>query len=47
MNVVFTCNALLDENGTVWVYYGAADTNIGLARAKLDDLENACLENAE
>ena len=47
MNVVFTCNALLDEEGTVWVYYGAADTNIGLAKAKLDDLINACLENAE
>ena len=46
-NVVFTCNALLDSDGTVRVYYGAADTNIGLATAKLDDLVNACLENKE
>jgi beta-1,4-mannooligosaccharide/beta-1,4-mannosyl-N-acetylglucosamine phosphorylase len=42
MNVVFTCNALLDDDGTVRVYYGAADTVIGLATAKLEDLIDAC-----
>jgi len=44
-NVVFTCNALLEEDGTVRVYYGAADTNIGLAEAKLSDLIALCLDN--
>ena len=41
-NVVFTCNALLEDDGTVRVYYGAADTNIGLATAKLQDIIDAC-----
>ncbi len=44
MNVVFTCNALLDPDGTVRVYYGAADTVIGLATANLDELIDACFE---
>jgi len=43
MNVVFTCNALLDNDGTVRVYYGAADTVIGLATANLKDIVNACI----
>lgn len=42
MNVVFTCNALLDETGTVRIYYGAADTNIGLAEGKLSDIVASC-----
>lgn len=37
VNIVFTCGALL-RGGEVWMYYGAADTCIGLATAKLDDL---------
>ncbi len=41
-NVVFTCNALLDDDGTVRIYYGAADTCIGLAEGKLSDLIDAC-----
>jgi beta-1,4-mannooligosaccharide/beta-1,4-mannosyl-N-acetylglucosamine phosphorylase len=41
-NVTFACNALLQDNGTVRVYYGAADTCIGLAEAKLTDLLDAC-----
>jgi predicted GH43/DUF377 family glycosyl hydrolase len=36
-NVVFTCGALL-RGDEVWMYYGAADTVIGLAVAKLSDL---------
>ncbi len=44
-NVVFAANALLDEDGkTVRVYYGAADTCIGLATAQLDDLIEACYD---
>ncbi len=44
-NVVFTCNALLDDDGTVRVYYGAADTNVGLATAPLKGLVDACLRD--
>jgi len=41
-NVTFACNALTEDDGTVKVYYGAADTCIGLAEARLDDLLAAC-----
>ena len=36
-NVVYTCGALL-RGDDVWMYYGAADTVIALAIAKVDDL---------
>jgi predicted GH43/DUF377 family glycosyl hydrolase len=35
-NVVFTCGAVL-LGRELWVYYGAADTVIGLAKGNLDD----------
>lgn len=41
-NVVFACNALVEEDETVKIYYGAADTNIGLAEGRLGDLVDAC-----
>ncbi len=44
-NVVFTCNALVDENGRIKIYYGAADTNIGLAEGNVDDIVRACMES--
>jgi predicted GH43/DUF377 family glycosyl hydrolase len=44
-NVVFTCGAvpgsdkeILDDNDEILVYYGAADTSIGMAKATLADL---------
>ncbi len=44
-NVVFTCGAvadtdkeILDDEDEILVYYGAADTSIGLATARLKDL---------
>ena len=37
-NVVFTCNAILEPDNTVKIYYGAADTCIGLAEAKMEDI---------
>ncbi len=43
-NVVFTCNALLEEDDMIKVYYGAADTCIGLAEISLDELVKACHE---
>lgn len=44
-NVVFTCNAIPEDDGSVKIYYGAADTNIGLAEGKISDLIELCLEN--
>ncbi len=37
LNIVFSCGALVRE-GTVWLYYGAADSCVALAYARLDDL---------
>ena len=43
-NVTFACNALLGEDGdTLRVYYGAADTNIGLATASLREILSLCV----
>lgn len=43
-NVVFPCGLLHDAaSGEVRLYYGAADTSIGLATAQLDDLLAAVL----
>lgn len=41
-NVTFSCNALVEDDGIVKIYYGAADTCIGLAEAKLTDLLEVC-----
>ena len=43
-NVVFTCNAILEDDGMVKVYYGAADTCIGVAEAPLDEIVKSCFE---
>lgn len=43
-NVVFTCNAILEEDSTVRIYYGAADACIGMAEGKLTDLIDACFK---
>lgn len=37
-NVVFPCGAVLEPDGTVKMYYGAADTSICVATASLNDL---------
>lgn len=42
-NVVFPCGLILEEDRTVKMYYGAADTCIGMAEARLDDLMQSCL----
>ena len=39
-NVIFPCGLLLEETGEVKIYYGASDTCVCLATAKLDDLLN-------
>ena len=42
-NVVFTANAIVEPDDTVKIYYGAADTCIGLATANLKELTDFCL----
>lgn len=43
-NALFACGLVLDEpSGTIRLYYGAADTSIGLATAQLRDLLAAVL----
>ena len=39
-NVIFPCAMLLEDDGEVRIYYGASDTCVCLATAKLDDLLN-------
>lgn len=43
-NVVFTCGAILEENGELKVYYGAADQVLCLASAPVSDVIALCLE---
>ena len=45
-NVVFSCGAILEDNGEVKVYYGAADTCICLGTANLDEIIERCKEEA-
>ncbi|HID78389.1 MAG TPA: glycosidase [Planctomycetaceae bacterium] len=44
-NVVFPCGHVLDPDGTLKLYYGAADTCIGVAEARLDDLVSLALQS--
>lgn len=46
MNVVFPCAAVVEPDGEVKLYYGAADTCVALATARLEDLVAFCLESA-
>lgn len=43
-NVTFVCNALPEPDGTLKIYYGAADTNIGLATGSIAEIVAACME---
>jgi len=43
-DVVYTCGAL-ERDGEIWMYYGGADTVIGLAIAKTSDLVDFVLEH--
>jgi predicted GH43/DUF377 family glycosyl hydrolase len=43
-NVVFACGAIVDDDGEVKVYYGAADTSICVATGTLDELIDSCFE---
>ena len=43
-NVLFPCGAILEDDNTVRIYYGASDTVVCMATAKLDDLIALCTE---
>ena len=43
-DVVYTCGAL-ERDGEIWMYYGGADTVIGLAIANTSDLLDFVLEH--
>jgi len=42
-NVVFACGAIVEDDGQVKIYYGAADTAVCVATAPLDDIVAACV----
>jgi len=42
-NVVFPCGTIQEDDGRLKMYYGAADTCIGVAEAKLQELVELCL----
>lgn len=46
-NVVFTCGAILEEDGTLKVYYGAADHVMALATAPVGTVIDLCLQGKE
>ena len=41
-NVVFPMAGILEEDGEVKIYYGAADTHVCLTTARIDDLLAMC-----
>ncbi len=44
-NVVFSCGAVPEPDGTVKIYWGGADTVMCVGTARVDDLVALCLEN--
>jgi glycosyl hydrolase family 130 (putative beta-1,4-mannooligosaccharide phosphorylase) len=44
-NVVFTCGAVLEPNGTVKIYWGGADTVMCMGEANVSELVALCLDN--
>jgi predicted GH43/DUF377 family glycosyl hydrolase len=44
-NVVFTCGAVREDDGTVKIYWGGADTVMCVGMATIADLVTLCLEN--
>jgi predicted GH43/DUF377 family glycosyl hydrolase len=45
-NVVFPCGAVIEEDGMIKMYYGAADTCIALAEAHIEDIISGCTQGA-
>ena len=45
-NVVFTCGAVPEDDGTVKIYWGGADKVMNVGTARLDELIDLCLTDA-
>lgn len=45
-NVVFTCGAVPEDDGTVKIYWGGADSVMCVGEAAIDDLVSLCLEKS-
>lgn len=45
-NVVFTCGAIPEDDGTVKIYWGGADTVMCAGTARIDDLVDLCLNKS-
>lgn len=45
-NVVFTCGAVPENDGSVKIYWGGADSVMCVGSAKIDDLVNLCLNKS-
>jgi predicted GH43/DUF377 family glycosyl hydrolase len=45
-NVVFTCGAIPEHDGTVKIYWGGADTVVCVGTAAIEDLVNLCITKA-
>ncbi len=45
-NVVFTCGAVPEEDGTVKIYWGGADKVMCAGTARIDDLVDLCLNDS-
>ncbi len=45
-NVVFTCGAVPEDDGSVKIYWGGADKVMCVGTANLDDLVNHCFKNS-
>jgi predicted GH43/DUF377 family glycosyl hydrolase len=45
-NVVFTCAAVPEDDGSVKIYWGAADSVMCVGEEKIDELVDLCLKNS-
>jgi len=45
-NVVFTCGAIAEDDGTVKIYWGGADSVMCVGVANIEELVDSCLTNA-
>jgi predicted GH43/DUF377 family glycosyl hydrolase len=45
-NVVFTCGAVPEDDGTIKIYWGGADKVMCVGTANIEDLVDHCLKNA-
>ena len=45
-NVVFTCGAVPEDDGSVKIYWGGADTVMCVGTARIADLVTMCLEKS-